>query len=67
MIMDLFKKRRMIGERFQGIVLQFVRFQLNAKTRGLGHLRAEASADSSGEVRNINKVHERQCGQNTHP
>lgn len=59
MIMELFRKRRMIGERFEGITLQFVIHQLNAKTRGLGHLKAKASADFSGEVRNINRDDER--------
>ena len=51
MIMDLFRKRRMIGERFVGIMLPFVIHQLNAKTRGLGHLKAKAVADWSREVK----------------
>jgi hypothetical protein len=59
MIMDLFRKRRMIGDKFAGIILPFVIHQLNAKTRGLGHLKAKASADWSGEVRNVNKADER--------
>ncbi|KAM3245574.1 hypothetical protein ACQJBY_056731 [Aegilops geniculata] len=59
MIMELFRKRRMIGERFTGIILPFVIHQLNAKTRGLGHLKAKASADWSGEVKNANKEDER--------
>jgi hypothetical protein len=59
MIMELFRKRRMIGERFVGLILPFVIHQLNAKTRGLGHLKAKASADWSAEVTNINKDGER--------
>jgi hypothetical protein len=59
MIMELFRKRRMIGERFHGKILPFVIHQLNAKTRGLGHLKAKASADYSGEVKNSNKDEER--------
>uniref|UniRef100_A0A453EDQ5 SWIM-type domain-containing protein n=1 Tax=Aegilops tauschii subsp. strangulata TaxID=200361 RepID=A0A453EDQ5_AEGTS len=59
MIMELFRKRRMIGERFTGIILPFVIHQLNAKTRGLGHLKAKASADWSGEVKNAYKEDER--------
>jgi hypothetical protein len=53
MIMELFRKRRMIGEKFTGIILPFVIHQSNAKTRGLGHLKAKASADWSGEVINV--------------
>jgi hypothetical protein len=59
MFMRLFRKRRMIGERFQGKILPFVIHQLNAKTRGLGHLKAKPSADWTGEVINTNKNDER--------
>jgi hypothetical protein len=59
MFMGLFRKRRMIGERFQGKILPFVIHQLNAKTRGLGHLKAKPSADWTGEVINTNKNDER--------
>jgi hypothetical protein len=41
------------------MILPFVIHQLNAKTRGLGHLKAKASADWSGEVINVNKEGER--------
>jgi hypothetical protein len=59
MIMELFRKRRIIGETYLGIILPFGVHQLNAKTRGLGYLKAKASADSSGEGRNVNKDDER--------
>lgn len=59
MIMELFRKRRMIGERFAGIIIPFVIHQLNARTRGLGHLKAKPSTDSTGEVRNDHKEDER--------
>jgi hypothetical protein len=35
MIMEIFRKRRVIGEKFTGIILPFVIHQLNAKTRRL--------------------------------
>jgi hypothetical protein len=45
MIMELFRKRRILGEKIVGMIVPFVIHQLNAKTRGLGYLKAKASAD----------------------
>jgi hypothetical protein len=48
------------------MILPFVIHQLNAKTRGLGHLKAKASADWSGEVINVNKEGERHVVKHSH-
>jgi aryl carrier-like protein len=51
MIMQLFHKRRRIGRRLEGKILPSIIAQLNARTRGLGHLEVIKGDDYVAEVR----------------
>ena len=60
MIMLLWRKRRMIGERLpSGRILPAIMVQLRANTRGLGHLKVVESANWSAEVWDNSKDCER--------
>jgi hypothetical protein len=55
--MDLFHRRRNIGQKLQGKILLAVIAFLNAKTRGLGHLSIRKADNYVAEVRDNNNVH----------
>lgn len=57
MVMELFRKRRRIGERLQGKILPAIIQELNNRTRGLGHLKPHVSSDWSAEVKDTEKDH----------
>ena len=69
MIMELFDKRRKIGDRLQGTILPAVIHQLNGNTRGLGHLKVRVSNTFNAEVtdsrseqdRHVVKTHIHEC------
>ena len=69
MIMQLFYKRRRIGRRLEGKILPSIIAQLNARTRGLGHLEVIKGDDYVAEVRDngdcfsryVVKAHLREC------
>lgn len=50
MIMELFEKRRRIGERLQGTMIPTLVSQLKAMTRGFGHLKVIKGARDTAEV-----------------
>lgn len=54
LLMDLFHRRRRIGEKFQGKILPAVISVLNARTRGLGHLSVTQGDYFDAEVRDHN-------------
>jgi hypothetical protein len=54
MIMQLFYKRTRIGRRLEGKILPSIIAQLNARTRGLGHLEIIKGDDYVAEVRDNN-------------
>jgi hypothetical protein len=47
MTMDLWEKRRRIGSKLQGTILPTVIKQLNAKTRGLGHMKVQKNHNTA--------------------
>ncbi|KAL6661634.1 hypothetical protein ACP70R_001018 [Stipagrostis hirtigluma subsp. patula] len=47
MTMDLWDKRRRIGSKLNGTILPTIIKQLNAKTRGLGHMKVHKNKDSA--------------------
>jgi hypothetical protein len=53
--MDQFRKRRIIGTRFQGTILPYCHTPIKCKDWRTGHLKAKPSTDSSGDMRNVNK------------
>lgn len=53
MVMGLFEKGRRIGERLQRRILPAIIHQLHTKSRGLGHLKVQASANWSAQVRDL--------------
>ncbi|XP_062195323.1 uncharacterized protein LOC133898658 [Phragmites australis] len=57
-IMQLFDRRRRIGERLQGVMLPVVVEQMNAQTRGLGNLKVICGAKDTAEVTEINPDHQ---------
>ncbi|XP_008679794.1 uncharacterized protein [Zea mays] len=59
LIMDLFFRRRRIGERLNGKILPAVLNVLRARTRGLGHLSLVNSDHYCAEVRDNNNCHSR--------
>jgi hypothetical protein len=69
MTMELFHRRRWIGERLQGLILPSVMATLKAQTRGFGHLTIVKSDNYLAEVRDstncltkhVVKVESRQC------
>ncbi|CAN6244322.1 unnamed protein product, partial [Urochloa humidicola] len=68
MIMVLWEKRRMIGERLTGKILPAIIQQLKVKTRGLGYLTVVKGDHVQGEVwnnssgsRNVVKAHLQDC------
>jgi hypothetical protein len=59
MVMELFFRRRRIGDRLPGKILPSVINVLKARTRGLGHLSLVKGDHYSAEVRDINNIHSR--------
>lgn len=57
-IMEMFYKRRRIGERLQGEILPAIINQLNMKTRNLDHLKVGTSSHESAEVTEVDNNHE---------
>jgi hypothetical protein len=55
-IMELFFKRRRIGDKIQGKILPSITNILNARIRGLGHLSLAKSDYYSAEVQDNNNV-----------
>jgi hypothetical protein len=56
-IMELFHRRRRIGQRLQGCILPLVLHILHERTRGLGHLAVKKVYNYIAEVRDNNNVH----------
>ena len=59
MIMVLWAKRRKILERLSGKILPAVIYQLNARTRGLGHLTVVDGGYSAAEIWDTSNTHSR--------
>jgi hypothetical protein len=56
-IMELFHRRRRIGQMLQGCILPSVLHILHERTRGLGHLAVKKVDNYIAEVRDNNNVH----------
>jgi len=60
MIMILWAKRRKISKRLSGKILPAVIYELNARTRGLGHLTVVDGGYSAAEIWDTSNTHSRQ-------